>query len=139
MEKFQNPNPILKVIFLPVKLVTGAPLIMTKLPSEKPERDCKKLGDDIFPIGVPLLMILKRLLTLKLKLRVCLGGFLFFLSPPKPKDFERSALKSKADGPRPKLCGMIRSPGEGLGSSTPYFVVINPGLLRLAANDGRSL
>lgn len=108
-------------------------------PSEKPESCRKKFGDDIFPIGFPLLMILKTLLTRRLKFRVCSGGFLFFLSSLKPKDFESDELKTIFFEPLPRFRGMSLSVGDGSGSRMPYSVSIKPGLLKSVANAGRSL
>ena len=82
-------------MLLPGKLTCCAPLMVTTPPSENPDSVCKKFGEDIFPIGFPLLMILKTLLMRRLKLRVCLGGFFFFLSSLKPKFLEIEELKTK--------------------------------------------
>ncbi len=113
---------------------------MVKIPpSENPESWRKKFGDDIFPMGFPLLIILKTLLTRRLKLIVWRGGFLFFLSSPKPKDFEMEELKTIFFEPLPKFRGISLSVGEGFGSRMPYFVAIKPGLLKSVANEGRSL
>ena len=116
---FQNPKPALKDMLRPGKIICCAPLIMNTPPSENPESDRRKLGDDMFPMGVPLLMILNILLTLRLKLRVCLGGFLFFVSSLKPNLLEMDELKLKLLGALPKFRGMILSPGRGFGSRTP--------------------
>lgn len=74
-----------------------------------------------------------------LKLSVCLGGFLFFLSSLKPKAFDMEELNTIFFGPLPRLRGIRTAPGDGFGSRTPYFVAIKFGLFKSVANEGRSL
>ncbi len=126
-------------MLLPGKLTCCAPLIVIIPPSENPESWRKKFGDDILPTGFPLLIILKTLLTRRLKLIVCAGGFLFVLSSLKPKDLEMEELKTIFLEPLPRFRGISLSVGEGFGSRTPYFVAIKSGLLKSVANAGRSL
>src|SRR5687767_14262428 len=135
----QNPKLMLIDMLLPGKLICWAPFIKTVPPSENPESDRRKFGEAMLPMGLALLMMLNTLLTRRLKLRVCLGGFLFFLSSLKPKVFEMDELKEKLPSPRPRFRGMIVSPGSGFGSRIPYGVDIKPGLVKSVANEGRSV
>ena len=124
-------------ILRPGAELTWKPPTYVRLALAEPETDCKKFGDDIFPIGFALLTILNRLLTERLADRLYFERFRpsLFL---KSKVLDKKALELNETGPTPKFLGMILSDGSGFGSNAPYFVRITPGLLKSAAKAGRS-